>query len=1807
MKFKFTLAFLLMLMCSFGLQLSAQDACDDLVFVNTLTSCDEDEGQTTLTTVIFGGSGNYVVSVNGEGASPTSGSISVVQNTAGSEVPVTILVTDDDTGCTAELDIVLEICSKLCDGQAGELTGVPPGGSYCSGQSVEVGATGISEITSTFAQTFILVSGDDIVSVDDDGNFGTLADGSYCIYQYNYVFNNAISSDEIGAYPGDYTSFTDFTDAVQLAPVCSDLGDADGNCTAIEVSSAALVVTASQPLCDDQTNMTSISFTISGGSDDYSFSTNGGDTYDPASSSTVSFEFAAGTSISFIALDNATGCTSNVLDYEFEDCVKDCDAIAGTVDGPTAFCEGDDVAGYSATGFANFPDSFEITYVAVDGDGIVVATDENGDFGALAGGTYCVHSIQYVIVAGNPVTIGITTLELENVECISLSDCLPIEVTAAPVADPMGPADSVCDGTDFTLSAGDGFDSYAWTGPDGFTSEDQNPTANAAGTYTLVVTMNGCSSAAVDVEVTGGGTLEFSIVEGPATICSGGSTTFTSSLDDSDFTYSWTTDGGTVDTPDESSTSYTMGMPGTYTVSLVVTDGSGCTADAATVEVTVVEATDVPDPDDITVCSGSTAELSGPAGYAAYSWDTGDDTESITVGAGTYVLTLTDDNGCTDDVTYTVVVGDDLDLPTPDPISICEGAETTISGPAGFDTYSWDTGEDTQDITVGAGTYVVTVADAAGCSDDVTYVVNDDLVIEIPTPEPVSICAGSTTTLSGPAGYDTYSWDSGEDTQDITAGAGTYVVTVTDANGCSGSATYVVTDDLTIDLTDPAPATICPGSTTAISGEAGFDTYSWDTGENTQEITVGAGTYVLTVTDANGCSASATYVVNEGTGLDLPEPEPTAICSGSSATLTAPSGYTYLWADGTTGQSITVSAAGNYTVNVSDGAGCSDDLTFAVSVLDTPNETQPAPVAICSGESAVLTAPAGYTFSWSNGSTEQAITVNQAGTYTATIANGSCTQALNYVVSVGNTPTEPQPASITICEAGGSATLTAPAGYTYLWYNGSSDISVTVAGSGSYDVVISNGSCTQTLTYTVGIGGINESQPAPVSICAGSSTTLSAPAGYTYAWSTGSNAQTITVSAAGTYAVTLSAGACSAVLNYTVNETQPTTLGVTGNATQACPGTAITFTASGATNYSWTSTGGTLNTTTGGTVSLTAGSTPGTYSVTVSSSDGCTTAGSATFNVLDGTVAPCAVAPGSIGGVVFDDANGNGVQDPGEPGIGGVVVTVTDSNGNTFTTVTNADGSYSFPGLDPGTYTVTVGAGPAGTTLTTSGSNTVTVVSGQNTNGGSFGFNDMADNSIGDTVFNDANNNGVQDPGEAGIGGATVTIFDANGNVIGSTVTNSNGNYTFPNLPDGTYTVSVSVPGGSTLTTAGSFTVTVSGGQNFVDADFGIYTAPPQPTCTANSGTLTLLSSAGGTICGNGAISVQATGFTPAGGDIGQMYILTNENDIIVATSQTNGAFSGIAPGSYTVYSFSYSISQNGNPAVGQDFFASYLSTMNCWDVSDGIPLSVAETLVPVTTIGTGPDGICNEDEASWDVTIFFPGAGPVSLTGAVNGNYGADQVVAFTVPENTTSVITVTDASGCTQNAYITVGTCTKTSVELVDFDGRAENAGNYIFWSTASEVESKIFRVESSTNGIDFTTLGTVNAAGNSNVLNSYDMLDNNAASGNTYYRLVEVDIYGTETVYNTISVYRESDVRTTITIAPVPVQNILNIQLTNENPIDAQLQVFDMSGKIVKVVSNVNTTSLTIDVVDLAAGTYFVVLTTATESTTTKFIKD
>ncbi len=1134
--------------------------------------CDENSSFHDVVFEFVNGSGQYNLSINGGDPVFYEGDI-FSDGIAGSpETAYMIELTDLESGCTAIYMDTFGDCTKGCDAEAGSLTGVAAGGSYCTGQSVVVGSEGFLTAGGLFVQTHILTQDDIVVAIAADGNFGELAAGTYCIYQYNYVTEDGIEpviGDNIAVF---LTGIFDF---------CFDIGDENGDCTEITIEDSPISITFDDQ-CDENTNVHSVTFLFEGGSGEYAVSVNGG-SFESLGGNTFYFDDIAASSnvYSLIVQDELNGCTA-ALDTLFEDCVKACDANAGNITiAEDSFCEGDVLTGVGASDYQMLA-LFTQVYVLTSQDSDeIVAMSESGDFGVQAPGVYCAYALNYVTEDGAPVMLGdglsdaITSLDANICLDIDLDNCNQIVVFATPNPNPSSNS-PVCAAQTILLTAADGFEAYTWSGPNGFSSNEQNPEASDAGTYTVTVTdINGCEgSASTEVEISE--SLEVSIIPSEIAVCQGESVDFSSSLMGTNYTYSWSATAGSFDDDTSAEPTYTMMMPGTYDISLEVMDELGCTA-MALASVTINANPTEDDPELIEVCEEDTPYiLTAPDAYT-YSWANGSNDQTLEVNAsGSYELSITDENGCSQDLVYEVIVNPSPVIPDPDPITVCaDDLPVILEGPDGYE-YLWSNGSDGQTLDVSfTGIYELIIEDENGCTALLTYVVN---IVDGPNeeqPNMIGVCEDAVpVTLMAPEGY-TYQWSDGntDATLEVST-SGTYALTITDANGCSQELTYEVTVFSGSD--EPAPETIevceedTPYTLTAPDGYL----YTWSNGSNSQSIEVGAsGMYSVDITNDDGCSQTLTYdiVVNEGPEED--QPEAVVLCSDDAPyTMAAPDGYTYVWFDGTTDQTNVADESGSYSVVITDDNGCTQELIYDVTINETPVVDAPAPVTVCQGAAIGLEAPSGFTYLWFDGSTNQTVVVTETGVYAVTLIDeNGCDVTIEYVVTFEEAPNESQPDPVVVCAPETSATLTAPVGYTYLWDKGSTSQSIEVTEPGVSSVTITNvAGCTQVLTYIVSFGGPDEPQPAPIIVCEGSSVELIAPDGYAYLWFDGSTEQTITVTGAGTYTVTIGdAAECSQDLMYEIIESGAAPNEPQSGGETICTGTSTTLMAPDGYTYLW--------------------------------------------------------------------------------------------------------------------------------------------------------------------------------------------------------------------------------------------------------------------------------------------------------------------------------------------------------------------------------------------------------------------------------------------------------------------------------------------------------------------------------------------------------------------------------------------------------------------------------------------------------------
>ncbi|MBC8173972.1 MAG: T9SS type A sorting domain-containing protein [Chitinophagales bacterium] len=375
---------------------------------------------------------------------------------------------------------------------------------------------------------------------------------------------------------------------------------------------------------------------------------------------------------------------------------------------------------------------------------------------------------------------------------------------------------------------------------------------------------------------------------------------------------------------------------------------------------------------------------------------------------------------------------------------------------------------------------------------------------------------------------------------------------------------------------------------------------------------------------------------------------PTEFCEGDSVTLCAfpeGPGFTYTWKDIITGetlsteQCLTVYESGDYYVRVFNEFGCHSECTpTTVTVNPNPVCSIEGPTSFCVGDEVILTAPAGYTYLWSTGETTQSITVTEGGTYSVTITNEfECSATCSVDVTAYEIPvvTIEADGPTEFCE-GDSVTLCAfpeGPGYTYTWKDIitgetlSNEQCLTVYESGNYYVRVFNefgchSECTPIVVTVYPNPVCSIEADGPTEFCEGGSVTLTAPAGYSYLWSTGETTQSIIASEAGTYSVTITSGfGCSSTCSIEVTTTPGPEAYITPGDTTICKGRKVILIANAGVGYTyqWYKNDVLIP---GATNNYYKTQQPGVYTVEVTSADGCSaiSAGSTVTVILPPTL-----------------------------------------------------------------------------------------------------------------------------------------------------------------------------------------------------------------------------------------------------------------------------------------------------------------------------------------------------------------------------------------------------------------------------------------------------------------------------------------------------------------------------------------------------------------------------------------------------------
>jgi uncharacterized repeat protein (TIGR01451 family)/gliding motility-associated-like protein len=1065
--------------------------------------------------------------------------------------------------------------------------------------------------------------------------------------------------------------------------------------------------------------------------------------------------------------------------------------------------------------------------------------------GASGGATYSWSGPEgFTSTSQNPTRSNATTnmSGTYSVTVVSSASCTAtgtatVSVTPAPQLETQTVA--FCPGGSASLSASGGA-TYSWnTG-----ATTSSITVTTGGTYSVTITaQNGCKAMA-DFEVT---EKPKPVIDPKANtpLCVGETLQLSAS---GGGTYNWVGPANFISTAQNPTRpDATTATSGVYTV--LVTGTNSCT-NSATISV-VVNRTTATASANSPVCVGSTLTLSATGG-GTYAWAGPDEfastaqnptrSNATTAMAGIYSVTVTKD-GCTATATTSVTINNQIAVATsnspicqggPINLSASAGASYAWAGPGGF-TASVQNPTRNNSTTAMTGIYSVTVGGQNSCTGTATtsVVVNPRPTASITSNSPV--CTGLTINLSARGGQNfTWAGPAGFSSSDqnpsvantTTANAGVYSVTVGDENACTNTATAsVVINVTTASATSNAP--VCIGGSILLSATGG-GTYSWagpagfsSTAQNplrSNSTTDMGGIYSVTVT-RNGCTATATTSVAINTqGANAISNGP--LCVGNQLNLSASAGTAYSWS-GPAGFSssiqapsrvnVTTAMAGVYIVAVTGSNGCTGIASVSVVINERPVPGIENNNPVCEGNIILLSAFGGVSYSWAGPNDftstdafpkiENASSTN-AGIYSVTIENeAGCTATTTTSVLIKKA-TATASATTPVC-VGQAIKLSATGGTTYSWAgpdNFTSDeqnptiAAATTDNAGVYSVTVQDADdCTASTTVKVEVRtqGAEASSDSP--ICVGTALQLSASEGETYAWAGPANFSSsvqnpsrnnATTAMAGVYSVTVkgTSGCTGTATTSVVINPKPTA--TASSNTPVCEKSDIVLKASGGETYSWAGPSGFSSTLQSPVRSNATTAMSGVYTVTVTDEPGCTNTATTSVRVralptFEAEAVPATCVEKEVANnaklLLKDVKNGDrvgysfGDTYTGPSYAGAMTI---PQNGLLVNTLPNPEEAVSY------TIRFFNASNDCFTDVT------VTLQPGVC----NFG-------SLGDFVWVDNNNDGLQSDGEPGVRNVKIILYAGDGTTkLDSTFTDNDGKYLFDSLETGAYIVRFVLP-----------------------------------------------------------------------------------------------------------------------------------------------------------------------------------------------------------------------------------------------------------------------------------------------------------------------------------------------------------------------------------------------------------------------------
>lgn len=1292
-----------------------------------------------------------------------------------------------------------------------------------------------------------------------------------------------------------------------------------------------------------------------------------------------------------------------------------------------------------------------ILNVSVTGNDAACNGAADGDAAAIASGGVTPYSYAWsdasTVAANDSLMAGTYSVTATDANGCAAIDSVTISEPTVLTLSVTG-NDVSCNGEadgDATAAAGGGISPYSYLWSDASASAIND--SLVAGVYSVTVTdANGCTivdsvtlsePATLSVSVTGNNVNCNGGIDGDATATASGGT--------SPYSYIWS----------DASTSEMNSSLAAGAYSVTVTDANGCTSTDSIIisepDVLLISVTG----NDVS-CNGgtdgtATASATGGAPPYSYAWsDASTAALNDSLMAGSYSVTVTDINGCT------AVDSMAISEPTALTVSVtgndagCNGAadgNATVTASGGTSSYSYlwnDTSTAPANDSLMAGIYSVTVTDANGCTSTGSVTISEPAALTISVNGINTSCNGAadgnaTVTASGGTSPFSYVWNDAS-----TAGlndslmAGTYSVTVTDANGCIVVDSIAISEPTTLTVSVSANNISCNGenngdaTSDAIGGTSPYS-YVWSNGSALElNDSLAAGSYSVTVSDANGCSAVDSITISEPVALSATVSGNDASCNGETngdATVTASGGtspYSYLWSDASTFAVNDSLMAGTYSATITDANGCfvADSVTISepAAISITVSSTDPG----CGNSDGEIMASASggagiYTYLWSNGQTSATITGLPAGTYTVTATDSSgCFSTGTVNLSNSGAPILTIAAIDISCNgaADGSIDLSVTGGtspYSYLWSNSEITQDLSNLSPGNYSVTVTdNLSCIAVIS-----AGISE--PAALSAivystgisCFGScDATVGAmvtggTSPYSYAWSNGSVTQSMTGMCAGNYSVTVTdSNGCIATDSGNLSEPSALSSSATANdasCNSVCDGEAAA-TAAGGTSpyaYSWSD---------GQTSATAAGLCAGNYAVTITDFNGCVSTSSA-------TVSEPALLIASASG---NDVSCNGGNDGG--------AAVSANGGNTPYAYLWSDGSVTATNdsLTAGGYLVTVTDANGCTAVDSitisepaalSAVGSATDVTCNGGNDGTAG----ASVSGGISPYTYSWNNGATSASLSGLAAGTysVTVTDYNGcNVSESAIVNE-----APAI-----VISASTVNPACGTSDGEISVAVSGG-----------TSPYSYLWNNSSTTQTIT----GLSAGSYSLTVtDANGCTQASSvslsNTGAPTLSVSVTDVLCNGEATGAIDLGVTGGT-TPYAYSWDNSETTediSSLTAGSYSVSVTDALSCIAVTTATVDEPAAITASLAKTDASCSGICNGN-----ITLSISGGtSPYSYL----WNDGSSSPVATGLCAGIIYSYTITDANGCVLTDSSSVSEPVSLALAVTASDATCNNACN-------------------------------------------------------------------------------------------------------------------------------------------------------------------